>query len=234
MFWLYKTLNAILPIGLLLLIRVGLVELAVLLALFSKWRVFAVKPRHLLTNLRANSVDIIVKLSTLAYMIEAETFAEQIVWTAWYVLWLTVIKPASQRGLVMFQAATAQVLGLSAILLFSNSINDLFIHLGIWVIAYSSARHFLSVYEEPKGQLISHLWALFVLQLSWVLSKWLLVYVMVPQLIFILAVIGYALASVYDAEKREQLKASFVRQQTIMTIAVLILIIFIADWQGNS
>ena len=229
-FYLYKLLNFILPIGLLLLIQFGLTELAALLALFSKWRVFAVKPRHMAANLRSNSVDIIVKISTLAFMIDAATLTEQIVWTIWYVVWLTAIKPASTRKWMTFQASAAHFLGVSSVLLFSNSLNTVIVLSVIWLVALSSERHFISSYEEPKTQLISHLWALFVLQLAWVLSKWLLVYIFVPQLIFIVGVVGYTLASIYDANKQEKLKMSFLRQQASMSMAVIILIILIAEW----
>ena len=233
----YKLLNFVLPIGLLLLIQLGLVELSILLALFSKWRVFAVKPRHMLANLRSNLVDITVKVSTLAFMIEAsdaEATGELVAWTAWYVLWLTLIKPGSTRKWMTFQAGAAHLLGVSAVLLFSNNLNDVFTLGIIWLVALSSARHYISSYEDPKTQLISHMWALFVLQLAWVLNKWLLVYVFVPQLIFIVGVVGYTLASIYDAQKNEKLKAAFVRQQAGMSIAVLILIIILADWQGSA
>lgn len=233
MYILYKVLNTLLPIGLLLLVRVGLSELAVLLVIFSKWRVFAVKPRHIMANLRSNAVDIIVKLSSLAFIIASDSVTEQLIWTAWYIIWLTVIKPASARPWVIFQAVAAHILGVSAVFLFSNDINDVVLLVFVWAVAVSSARHFLSSYEEPKVQLMSHIWALFVLQLAWVLNKWLLVYVFVPQLIFILAVVGYALASIYDMSKRDLLKQSFIRQQTIMTIVVLFLIIYFADWNGN-
>ncbi len=229
----YKILNALLPIGLLILIRVGLVELSILIALFSKWRVFAVKPRHMLANLRSNSVDIIVKVSTLAFIIDAEALGEQLVWTAWYILWLTVIKPASSKGWMAAQAMIAHLLGVSAVFLFSNSINDVLLLLLVWFVALSSARHFISSYEENKTQIMAQLWALFVVQLAWVLNKWLLVYVFVPQLIFIIAVVGYALASVYDAFKRDVLKVAFVRQQAITTLVILALLMLFADWQGN-
>ncbi len=233
-FFLYKILNILLPIGLLILIRVGLAELAIVLVLLSKWRVFAVKPRHMLANLRSNSVDIIVKISTLAFIIDAETLTEQMIWTAWYILWLVVIKPASSKSWMSFQAAAAHILGVGAAFLFSNNISDVMLLAIVWFVSLSSARHFISSYEEEKTQLISHLWALFVLQLAWVLNYWLLVYIFIPQLIFIIAVVGYAMASVYDAAKRDDLKKSFIRQQTAMTLVILILIIALADWQGNS
>lgn len=230
---LYKLFNFVLPIVLLLLVRAGLVQLSLVIALFSKWRVFTVRPHHLAANLRTNATDIVVKLSTLAFIVQATTLVEQLAWTAWYILWLTAIKPASSKAFVSFQAAAGYILGLSAIFMYSNNINDLLLFVCVWIIALSSARHFLSSYEEVRSKLIASIWALFVLQMAWVLNNWLLVYVFVPQLIFITGVVGYALASVYNAHKAETLKASFVRQQALMTALVLLALIIVADWQGS-
>jgi hypothetical protein len=232
-FVLYKVFNFLLPIVILFLIREGLTELAILLALSSKWRVFAVKPRHIISNVRSNATDIIVKVATVTFIIQAETFTEQLIWTAWYILWLTVIKPASSKTWVSLQAAAGHFLGVSAVFLLSNNLNDLIVLGLVWLVGISSARHFLSSYEETRVNLLANIWGLFVLQLAWVLNNWLLVYVFLPQLIFILVVVGYALASIYDAYKQETLKKSFVRQQAVMTILILMLIIALADWQGE-
>jgi hypothetical protein len=66
-----------------------------------------------------------------------------------------------------------------------------------------------------------------------VLNKWTLVYLIVPQIVLITAVIAYSLASVYDAHKEDKLKVSFVRQQALMSLIIMILLIVFADWQGN-
>jgi hypothetical protein len=230
---LYKTLNVALPITLLILVRVDLIPLAVLIALFSKWRVFTVRPRHLLANLRTNATDIIVKLSTLAFIVQADTFAEQSIWTVWYIIWLIVIKPASSKNMVSFQAAAGHILGVSAVFLFSNTLTDFVLLFFVWLIALTSARHFLSSYEEGETKMIASLWGFFVLQMAWVLNKWLLVYVFIPQLIFIIGVIGYGLASIYNAHKTETLKPALVRQQIAMALLVIVALVVIADWRGS-
>lgn len=232
-FVIHKLLNIALPIGLLLLIRLDLVELSVLIVLFSKWRVFLVRPRHMLANLRTNAVDIVVKLSTLSFMIQSEHLSQQIAWTAWYIVWLVVIKGGSSKYWVTTQAVAGQILGLSAIFSYSNTINDLVLMIVVWFLSLASAKHFFSSYEETMGPVKSQLWALFVVQLAWILNRWILVYIFVPQVIFIVAVVGYCLGSIYDAQKQDKLKSSFVRQQVIMSSLILVLIIFFADWQGS-
>ena len=229
----HTLLNIALPIVLLLMVLSDLIELSIILALFSKWRVFTVKPRHFLANLRSNATDIIVKLSTLTFIIESDTLSVQIAWTAWYVLWLTYIKPKSSTVMMSIQAAAGQFLGLSALLHFSDRIPELTVLALAWVIGVVSARHFISSYEEPWMQPMSYIWGLFVAQLTWVLYRWLLVYVFVPQIAIIVTVIGYALGSIYHGYKQDTLKIGFMRQQVIMTIVLLLVVIVLGDWQGQ-
>lgn len=226
-------LNIALPIVLLLMIRANLFELSIALALFSKWRVFAVRPHHLMVNIRSNATDIIVKLGTLMFMIQYSEAWVQIGWCVWYIFWLTILKPRSEKVAVGLQALAAESIGLSALFQFSNRIPEPLLLIAVWVIAASAARHFLSSYEEPWARSVSHIWALFVAQLAWVLNNWLLVYVAVPQLVIVVAVVSYALASLYDAYMNESLRASFVRQQVLMTSIILIVVIVLADWRGE-
>ncbi len=226
-------LNIALPIVLLLMIRNNLIELSIVLALFSKWRVFTVKPRHLLANIRSNATDIIVKLSTLSFIIQSDTLSVQIAWTLWYIVWLTLIKPRSEIAWIGVQAQAAQIIGISALLQFSDRVPELTVLFSAWIIGVVSARHFVSSYEEPWLQPISYVWGLFVAQLTWVLYRWLLVYLFVPQIVLILTVVSYALGSIYHAHKNEKLKQTFVRQQLIMTGLVLLVVVVLADWQGQ-
>jgi hypothetical protein len=229
----YKLFNALLPIVLLLLIRSGLTELSIVMALFSKWRVFTVKPRHMWANLRSNAVDIIVKLSTLAFMIESsEMIWLQLVWTAWYIVWLTIVKPGWGTVLVALQAMIAQVFGLSALLYYSNTLATLPMLLLAWLVGMAVARHFIGAYEEKEAPIMSAIWGLFVLQMTWVVYKWTLVYVFIPQLVLIVVVVGYALGSMYDQHKAQKLKSGFVRQQLLVAGLVLILLLVTGNWHG--
>lgn len=228
-----KILNGLLPLLLLLMIRLDLIELAVVLALFSKWRVFTVKPRHLVANLRSNGTDIIVKLGTLSFMIEAGSNTEQLAWTGWYVVWLTVIKPMSNHVGISLQAAAGTLIGLSALFQYSNDLPLLVLLVLSWFLAITTSRHLLSQHQETWVQVISYVWGFFVVQMVWVLYHWTLVYIFVPQIALVLIVVGYAFASIYHARKSDELKPSFMRQQFIMTTIALLVIALLADWQGS-
>ena len=144
-----------------------------------------------------------------------------------------MLKPRSEVALAGAQAQAGQILGISALLQFSDRVPELTVVFGAWVVGVVSARHFISSYEEPWLRPISYIWGLFVAQLTWVLYRWLLVYLFVPQIVLLLTVISYALGSIYHVHKNDKLKQKFVRQQLIMTSLVIFVVIVIADWQGQ-
>src|SRR5271165_5298167 len=88
-------LNALLPLLVFILVRTGFSEIALALILLSKWRIFAVRPRYWLANIRSNGVDIIVGISLLIFMTHTNSSYWQLLWVAVYIIWLTVIKPGS-------------------------------------------------------------------------------------------------------------------------------------------
>lgn len=229
----HTLLNVILPVAVLGLVRLGLVELAFGLVLLSKWRIFSVKPRHWLANIRSNAIDLIVNFATLAFIIDASTLSAQSLWTAWYVVWLVFIKPRSDTISVAIQAIAGLFLGISALFQYSD-LNAVLVLLGVWLVAISTARHFLSSYEEPFTRPLSYLWGLFVVELTWVLYNWMLVYFVVPQLTLITGVIGYTLASLYDQSKKEVLSPKIIRQHMILATVIVIVIIAMADWTGGN
>lgn len=225
--------NIAFPFAVLALIRGNLESLAVLLVLASKWRVFTVKPRHLIANIRANLTDFFVKMGTVIFMIQSDSATTQLIWTVWYVVWLTALKPKTSKAWMGVQAMLGQAIGLSALFQFSEEVDQWVILLFVWMIAYSSARHLLINYDEPWGKVVTYLWALFALELSWVLYKWTLLYGFIPQIVLILTAISYTAASLYDMSYNKKLKKSFMRQQIIMTALILIVIIVVADWRGQ-
>ena len=107
-------LNVLLPLFVFIFIRLNFIELAVFIVILSKWRMFSVKPRFWPANLRANSVDIIVGLSIVIFMIHSSGPTWQLFWALIYGLWLVFLKPANTSIFVSIQSLVAQLLGLMA------------------------------------------------------------------------------------------------------------------------
>lgn len=234
---LHLLLNTLLPLAVLLFIRLEVVYLAVGIVLLSKWRMFAVRPRYWLPNLRSNLVDIFVGLSVVAFMNGTNTLWVQVVWTLLYVLWLVWLKPKSQQIAVMAQALIAQTVVLIAFYgaFKGDTGNALLMYvLVVWLVCYASARHFLGAFDEPLIRPISQIWAWFGAMMAWVTGHWLVQYLFLPQIALVLTVLGYGLATMYYLDKNDKLKSTLKTQLIGVTGLLLLIIIIFSDWKDKT
>jgi hypothetical protein len=231
--FLHILLLSLLPIILFVLVRMDFATLAVLIVILSKWRMFAVKPRFWPANIRANSVDIIAGLSILVFMVETNSQAWQLGWTALYIIWLTVIKPSSQTFMIGVQALVSFLWGLGALFLIGDEASALYLVAGTGAICYLVAHHFFDAFEEAYSRLLAYLWAFFGAGLVWVLSHWLLYYPstgVVSQAMLILVTIGYGLAAIYYLDHTERLSKTVRNQFVFIMIAITAIILIFSDW----
>ncbi|HJQ08955.1 MAG TPA: hypothetical protein VJ836_05745 [Candidatus Saccharimonadales bacterium] len=214
-------LNVLLALLVFVLVRIDFVQLALALILLSKWRMFAVRPRFWPANVRANAIDIIVSLSFLLFLTHTESQLLQLVWTAAYVLWLVVVKPASSALMVSAQAMAGLLFGLTALFLGWGDGALYWLVLATACICYLAARHFLDSFDEPYAKLLSYLWAYFGGALVWVLGHWLLFYGVVAQPTLLLVAIGYGLAALYYLDHYDRL-SKLVRAEIMITTAAIV------------
>src|SRR5665811_706369 len=100
----YVALNVGLVLVIAALVSIGLTPLAIILVLISKWRMFAVQPRHWLVNIRSNSPDLIVGLSFVVFMSQAQSSWAMLLWIVLYIAWILLLKPKTDPGYVGAQA----------------------------------------------------------------------------------------------------------------------------------
>ncbi len=227
-------LTALLPVIVFILVRLNFIGLAVSVILLSKWRMFAVKPRHWPANIRSNAVDLTVGLSFLIFMIHSDSQVIQLMWTALYIIWHVLIKPLSNTLGVAAQAFIAQFVGLTALFLNWGDAPVYSLVILTWLVSYSAARHFLTTFDEPLTRYMANSWAYFSAALVWVLSHWLLFYGNIAQPTLILAVIGFTLASIYYLEQTDRLSILLRRQLLFIMIAVIIIVLAFSDWGDKT
>jgi hypothetical protein len=227
-------LNAFLPLLVYVLVRIEFAQLALVVILLSKWRMLSVRPRYWWSNILANGVDIIVGVSILGFMTQTASVNWQLFWVLTYVVWLVLVKPASGTLIVSLQAMTAQLMGLMALFLLWPAADVVWLMIGTWAITYSSARHFLTSFEEDHVSLLSNLWAYFSASLVFILGKWLLYYGIVPQPVLILTVVGYGFAALYYLEHHERLSALVRRQFIFIMVAILVVVIAFSSWSDKA
>jgi hypothetical protein len=229
---LHVGLLVLLPAILFILARLGsqFVGLSLALILLSKWRMFAVRPRFWPAIVRANSVDIIVGVATVAFMQHTNSGTWQLFWAALYAIWLIFLKPQSTTFMVSTQAFIGQLAGLMALFTAWPNGSTFVLVLLTGLICAFSARHFFDSFDEPYSKMLAYLWAYFGGALVWVLSHWLLFYGAVAQPTLLLTTIGYGLAALYYFDHNERLNIVLRRQFVFIMVAIVVIIIAFSDW----
>jgi hypothetical protein len=194
--------------------------------LLSKWRLFAVKPRFWPANVRANSVDIMVGISVVIFMVSADSWLIRLIIAVLYAVWLLFIKPKSSVKAIALQAGIGQLAGLlilSADIRYpafggttDGSTPTAVLVFGAGLVCYLAARHFFDSYNEPYARMLSYIWGYFGAALLWVLSHLLVVYPrgdgIISQPVLFLSVIGYTLGAVYYLEHFDKLSTTIRRE----------------------
>jgi hypothetical protein len=231
---LHMALVLVLPAFVFILVRQNFVQLALLVVILSKWRMFAVRPRFWAANVRANAVDLMVGISSVIFMVHTDSEMLQLVVTLLYAVWLLFVKPRSTLLFTTAQAFIGQAYALTALYLVWGSDGPSFgITLLTGLICYLAARHFLDAFDEPYARLLSYVWGYFGAALAWVLCHWLLFYRVVAQPTLLLSALGYGLAVLYYLDHHERLSVGLRRQVVFIMIAVVLVVLAFSDW-GNK
>ena len=231
---LHGILTVLLPFVLYTLVRVEFAQLAVVVVLLSKWRMFAVKARHWPANVRANAVDIIVGIATVLFMTKTHSQGLQFIWAILYGVWLVVIKPKSTTLWIGVQAMIGQLAGLMALYAVYGNSNISILVASSAAICYLSARHFFSAFDEAMGRTTSYVWAYFGASVAWLLSHWLIFYGVVAQPTLIMSVVGYSLAALYYLHQTDRLTKNVQRQFVAVLSAILLFLIVFSDWSDKT
>lgn len=227
-------LTSFLPAIIFVLIRMGFSQVAVILILLSKWRMFVVRPRYWVANIAANAVDIIVGLSIVVFMDHTTSASLQLGWAALYGIWLVFIKPGSNIFMVSTQALIGQAVGLVALYIAWMQAPMFGIVIATWVVTYLSARHFFTSFEDQYTPLYAQSWGYFAAALTWVLSHWLLFYGVIPQPALLLTVIGSSLAGMYYLQESDRLTPLLRKQFMFIMFAVVLVVIVLSDWGDKT
>lgn len=216
----------------------GLVPLAIVLVLLSKWRVLAVQPRFWLPNIRANMVDLVVGISTVALIHQTQHDLLGVLWAALYFGWLLFLKPQTKDFWVGLQAFWAQLLGMVALFAVPSAISQPIFVVGlVWLIAWASARHYFSNYEEPHYRTLGLVWGFLMSQLAWVQLHWVQYYIVfdlrISTFAVIAAVISMSLGSVYHAYKKDALHRGSLIENGLFAGVLLAVILLLSKWTAS-
>lgn len=226
--------TGLIPVLVYVLVRIHFVQLAVVVVLLSKWRIFAVKPRFWPANVRANAVDTIIGLSTVVFMTHANSMWLQLLFTGLFIVWQVVLKPSRSVFGVSLQALAGQVYGLTALFIAWPSAPTVALVLGAWAVCYLAARHYFTSYDEPYTSLYSHTWGYFAAALLWLSSHWLIFYSVVAQPALLLTAVGFGLGSLYYLHETDKLSAFYRREIVFMMLLVILIVLVASDWGDKA
>lgn len=229
----HYVLVGLLPVLVYLFVRLEFNTIALLVILLSKWRMFAVRPRHWLAHVRTNAVDIIASLSFLTFMINSGAMSTQLVWLVAFEIWVLYIKPGSTTLLVGLQALIAQFIGLTALFIALQDVSLGVFVFGVTAICYFCSRHFFTGFNEENAGIYSWIWAFFSGSIAWLLGHWLLFYGPIAQPAVYLSVIGYGLVTLYYLDETDRLSTLLRRQVLFVIIAVVVVMIAFSNWGDN-
>ena len=227
---LHLALVLILPAAVLILVNQKFVQLALLLVVIAKWRMFAVRPRFWAANVRANSIDLMVGLSAVTFITRTDSLLLQIFWAILYAIWLLSIKPGKSLIMTTMQSFIGQLTALSALYLVWGDGPVWGLTLLTGLFCFLAARHFLDSFEEPYAKMLSYAWGYFGAALAWLLSHWLLFYHGVAQPTLLLSTLGYGAAVLYYLDHNDRLARGLKRQFVFIMLAIVVVVLAFSDW----
>lgn len=184
--------------------------LGIILVLASKWRVFAVRARYFMLNLKSNLVDLIVGISVvlLAYYAGPSFLPVDFILMAFYSAWLLFIKPLSNETAAMVQSLIAVFFGMSAAVILSANLNSIVITLIAFLIGYAASRHTLIQSNDKDFTLTTLVCGLVFAEIAWLCNSWSIIYtfgttgIRIPQLSLILTIFAF----VYNYARQAMIK----------------------------
>lgn len=193
-------LNLLLGVGsVLITVLSGSPVLGLLLVFISKWRVFAVRSRYLLLNIKSSLVDLIVGISVvlLAYYAGPSFLLVDFILMAIYSIWLIAIKPLSSEVATLAQSLIAVFLGISAATIMSANVDSILLVFLAFLIGYAASRHVLSQSDEKDFTLTTLVCGLVFAEIAWLCYSWEIIYtfgntgIRIPQLAIILTIFAF-------------------------------------------
>ena len=204
-------LNLLLGVGsVIVTVLSGSPVLGLVLVLASKWRIFAVRARYFMLNLKSNLADLIVGISVvlLAYFAGPSFLLVDFILMAFYSIWLLFIKPLSSETATMIQSLITVFLGMSAAAIMSSNLDAIVITLLAFLIGYTASRHILAQSDDRDFTLTTLVCGLVFAEIAWLCHSWAIIYtfgstgIRIPQVAVILTIFAF----VYNYARQAMIK----------------------------
>lgn len=206
--------------------------LAYLIVILSKWRVFAVRPRYWWANLQTNTIDLLVGISAVTLIWQANgSFIIQLLLAVLYGAWLLILKPRSKRKFMIWQAGVAQFLALTALFSVAHMLDSALIVVACFIVGYVCTRHILTAYDDHELIILPMIWGFFVAELGWLSYHWTTAYslganLLLPQVAVLAALFGFVAVRFYDAMAHQLPLRQVLKAPVLFVAAVIAILLF--------
>ena len=239
-----NVISSVLHVLLNILLGVGSIAITVIsgswivglaLVLISKWRIFAVRPRFWLTNIKSSLVDLIVGASfvLITYCSGTEWLLVHILLALGYCLWLIVIKPLSSDTATEVQSIFAMFIGSTAVSLLFASSNSALMTISCFAIGFACARHILVQTDDNDFGLVTLACGLVSAEIAWLCNGWLIVYtfgttgIAIPQISIVLTAFSFLVGRIIASARAHEGKISFSEIFTPAIFSVLVVLVVV-------
>jgi hypothetical protein len=166
----------------------------------------------------------------------------QVLFAALYGLWRATIsreKVESRFGLI--NLLITQVALLEAVFLMAAvwQTTEWIIIALVWAASFVAVYSVLSRRHEPGAGVMASVWALVCAEISWVLIRWLFVYILpggyllVPQPVVVLGALAYCFGSIYVAQRRGSLSRGRLTEYLLIGLILIAIVITGTPWRGS-
>lgn len=184
--------------------------IGILLVLVSKWRIFAVRRRYLLINIKSNLVDLIVGLSVvlLSYYVGSSLAPVHFILMGIYITWLLFIKPMSSETANLIQSLMAVFLGISTVMIMTSEMNAAVTVILSFLVGYAASRHVLVQTNAQDFTLTTLVCGLVFAEVAWMCHAWAIIYsfgdtgIKIPQAAIILTTFAF----IYNLARQTMIK----------------------------
>lgn len=240
----HGALNIGLVVATVFILKIELLPLALALTLLSKWRIFNANFRVWGRNIISSSCDLIFSFSMIALLaVYIEQNIAVIILGTIYAVWVAFIKPLSSKKAIIMQAGICQFIGFSALwTLIDQGLPGVIAIILAAVLSASAVRHFLGAYDSEELQeyksVLMVSWVVLATELAWVSWAWSISYqipfadIFLPQIAITSSMLGYFLASIYNAASKNKASKRLALQNTLFLLGVLAIIVMFTNWSG--
>lgn len=152
-----------------------------------------------------------------------------------YRLWLLV----EQRPVA--QAWALQVLGFEALFVWMavGGLSRTWGAVLVWILVYLTTREAIAATAGETAATLAATWALVAAEIGWVLSAWLVTYVLfglgwlIPQPALVLSGIGYCFGSIYLAQRQGQLNRWRFAELIVVGAILIVIVVVGTNWRAT-